>query len=76
VTPARVASAWSKSANLRALEDEAYVKLLTGYVVADVIESWLEARPHLAHVHDRSEPFVRVREVAERAVREFLRGRK
>jgi Rnl2 family RNA ligase len=77
VTPARVASAWSKSANLRALEDEAYVKLLTGYVVADVIESWLEARPHLAHVvHDRSEPFVHVRAVAERAVREFLRGRK
>ncbi|MFO0560531.1 MAG: RNA ligase family protein [Polyangiales bacterium] len=77
VTPARVASAWSKSANLRALDDESYVSLLTEYVVADVIESWLEARPHLAHaVHDRSEPYVTVRALAGRAVREFLRGRK
>jgi Rnl2 family RNA ligase len=56
VTPARVASAWSKSADLRAIGDESYVELSTAHVTADVIESWLESKPHLAHVvHDRSE---------------------
>ena len=76
VTPARVACAWSKSADLRAIGDESYVELSTAHVTADVIESWLESKPHLAHVvHDRSEQHTTVRTTSERAVREFLRAR-
>lgn len=76
VTPARVASAWSKCADVHRVRDESFVELLRDYVVADVIESWLEAKPHLAHVvHDRSEAFVTLRAVCESAVREHLRDR-
>lgn len=75
VTPARVAAAWSKFADVRRIESEAFVLELRDRVVADVIESWLEEKPHLAHaVHDRSEAFVTLRATSERAVREWLRA--
>lgn len=76
VTPARVASAWSKFADVHKIGDEAFVEMLRDRVVTDVIESWVEQKPHLAHaVHDRSEAFVTLRATCERAVRELLGSR-
>lgn len=76
VTPARVAAAWSKIADVGRVRDEAFIEALRDLVVVDVLDAWRADKPHLAHaVHDRSEPFVTLRALCEQAARELLRDR-